>query len=130
MIKRASGDWLRRIPPWMDIHVCELRRFRGPYSSRKHRAARAGRAITEVLRALAKARRYAWEVLVIRIGGPTPRRDALHSLLRVFVCLPAHQDIVCVEESRLYCDRLVLALRPSARHKRRARSHRTSMALD
>jgi len=122
MIKRASGDWLRRIPPWKDIHVCDLRRFRGPYTNRKHRAARGGRALTEVLRALVKARRYAWEVLVIRLGEPTPRRDALHSLLRVFVCLPAHQDIICIEESRLYHDRLVLALRPPARRKGRARS--------
>jgi len=122
MIKRASGDWLRRIPPWVDIHVCDLRRFRGPYTSRKHRVARGGRAITEIYRALAKARRYAWEVLVIRLGEPTPRRDALHSIVRSFACSPAHEDIICIEESRLYRDRLVLALRSPARRKGRGRS--------
>lgn len=122
MIKRASGDWLRRIPPWVDIHVCDLRRFRGPYTGRKHRVARGGRAITEIYRALAKARRYAWEVLVIRLGEPMPRRDALHSIVRSFGCSPAHEDIICIEESRLYRDRLVLALRPSARRKGRAGS--------
>lgn len=122
MIKRASGDWLRRIPPWMDIHVCDLRRFRGPYTGHKQHSARRGRAITEIYRALAQARRHAWEVLVIRLGEPTPRRNALHSLVRMFVCSPAHEDIICIAESRLYRDRLVLALRQPARRKGRARS--------
>jgi hypothetical protein len=108
------------VSPWVDIHFCDLRRFRGPYTDRKHRAARGARAITEIYRALAKARRYDWEVLVIRLGEPTPRHDALHSPVQMFVCLPAHEDIICVEDSRLYRERLVLALRPRARRKGRS----------
>jgi len=121
MIKRATGDWRRRIPPWVEIRTCDLRRYRGPYADRKEGLFRKGRAITSIYRALGKARRDGGEVLVIRLGEATPRRDALHALVRTFVCSREHEDIVRVNESRLYADRLVLALRPTTRLARSGR---------
>ena len=122
MIKRATGDWLRRIPPWVEIRTCDLRRYRGPYADRKEGLFRKGRAITSIYRALGGARREGGEILVIRLGEATPRRDELHALVCTFVCSREHEDIVCIEESRFYRDRLVLALRKPHRSPAQAQS--------
>src|SRR5262245_48949840 len=94
MIKQASGDWQRRIPPWATTHICDLRRYRGPYTDAREELVRKGRAINRLYAALAQASREGVEFLIVRFGERSPRRSAIHRLLRDFVCSPEHADSV------------------------------------
>lgn len=73
-------------------------------------------------RAVNIARRKRSDILVVRLGARTPRREALHPLMRGYLGVPAVAERFNEEMSRLYSDRLVLALKKSGRNKAQARS--------
>lgn len=122
MIKQAADDWRRRIPPGAKTHTCDLRRYRGPWADHDTMLRRATRALMAFDRARDLAQRERSDVLVVRLGACTPRREALHTLMRGYLGVPAVAERFNAEESRVYPDRLVLALRKLRRRKARARS--------
>lgn len=122
MIKQAAGDWRRRIPPGAKTHTCDLRRYRGPWADHDTMLLRATRALMAFDRARDLAQSKRSDMLVVRLGAPTPRREALHTLMRGYLGVPEVAERFNAKKSRLYQDRLVLALKKSGRRKARARS--------
>ncbi len=118
MIKYASGDWQRRIPPWADTQSCDLRRYRGPYNDALHDLRQKLRALDRVRFAMKKARTAGVEFLMVRCGDRALRRDALHSLLRGYFSSPECAGDVDLGKSRQYSDRIVVALRTAAPQNR------------
>lgn len=122
MIKQAAGDWRRHIPPGAKTHTCDLRRYRGPWADHDAMLLEATRALGAFDRARDAALRKRSDILVVRLGARTPRRAALHALMRGYLGVPAVAKRFREEESRFYTDRLVLTLRMPARRTGRARS--------
>ncbi|MFO1017613.1 MAG: hypothetical protein U1E03_08460 [Hyphomonadaceae bacterium] len=120
MIKRASGDWTRLIPPWATVRKCDLRRYRGPYRDINDELDQKQRAILLLGAALKRARTSAAEFVAFRVGDGKPGRDAFRVLLREFIC-SKHADVADLGRSRQYPDRIVVALK--------ARPHRSSKGV-
>lgn len=119
MIKRASGDWTRRIPPWESVCKCDLRRYRGPYRDIDEELEQKRRAVLRLGAAFKRARASGADVLVFRIGDGGPGRDTFRILVREFIC-SNHADVVDLIRSRQYSDRIVVVLKAAPSRARKS----------
>ncbi len=111
MIKKATGDWQRRIPPWATTSTCDLRRYRGPYANGREKIVQQGRALDRLAAALQDAARTGAEFLIVRCGDRAPRRDALQPLLRDYLLSQRCERFADPDASSDYPDRIVVVLR-------------------
>jgi hypothetical protein len=110
MIKKATGDWKRRIRDGASSSVCDVRGCRGPYKGIEEEIDRKKRAMRRISVALNRARDIGAEYLILRCGERSPRRIALQALLREYLARPEQAVNVNSGRRREYTDRLVLAL--------------------
>lgn len=119
MIKRASGDWTRRLPPWATVRNCDLRRYRGPYRDISEEMEQKKRAISLLSAAFKRARATGAEVLVFRVGDGSRGRDTFRALMRDFICRD-HVGVADLAGSRMYPDRIVVLLKSASRRSNKS----------
>ncbi len=107
MIKRASGDWTRRIPPWASVCNSDLRRYRGPYRDIDQELEQKQRAVSRLGAAFKRARASGAEVVVFNVGEGG--RDRFRRLMIDWI-VTYHSETADLARSRYYSDRIVIAL--------------------
>lgn len=118
MIKRASGDWTRLIPPWATVRKCDLRRFRGPYRDINEELDQKQRAVLLLGEALKRARTSGAEFVAFRVGDGILGRDNFRLLIKQRICA-RHADVVDLARSRIYGGRIVAALKATPARSRK-----------
>lgn len=118
MIKRASGDWTRFIPPWATVRKCDLRRYRGPYRDIDEELDQKQRAVSLLGAALKRARTSGAEFVAFRVGDGALGRDNFRLLMKERICA-RHADLVDLARSRLCGDRIVAALKATPARSRK-----------
>jgi hypothetical protein len=110
MIKRASGDWTRRILPGASVRNCDLRRYRGPYRNIEEELTQKQRAMSLLGAAFKRARTSGAEFVAFRFGDGAFGRDNFRLLMKERICA-RHADLVDLARSRLFRDRIVAAIK-------------------